>query len=171
MVGISSVRWTLVLGVGLLAAGCAGATWKQAQIAPGYQAPKKLNVAIVVQATGEEVGPAVQQMRDTLSAELRDRGIVATFSEGPLNSASAELNVVEWERGSQALRWLLFFGAGEGSMVVVVKSPSSDGQPGLNGQVRGWVRGGTFGGKAAEAASRAGRSIGQAIATGKAETD
>jgi hypothetical protein len=171
MAETSSVRWILVVGVGLLAVGCAGATWKQAQIAPGYQAPKKLNVAIVVQATGEEVGPAVQLMRDNLEAELRDRGIAATFSEGPPDPATAELNVVEWDRGSQALRWLLFFGAGEGSMVVVVKSPSSDGQPGLNGQIRGWVRGGAFGGKAAEAACRAGQSIGKAIATGKAETD
>ena len=169
MTGSSLVRGVILLGFCSLAGGCAGATWKGAHFDPSYKAPKQLNVAIVVQAKGEDVTEAVRVMREALSAELKNRGIAASFNEVSAVPASAELSVIEWVPGSQVLRYLVGFGAGAAAMVVVVKSPSVDGQPGLSGEVRGWVKSGMLGGNATNAASLAGQSIGKAIATGEAD--
>jgi hypothetical protein len=67
------------------------------------------------------------------------------------------------------LRWLIGFGAGEGDILVQVKSPSADGQAGLDGLAHGWVKGGAFGGDSYASAVEAGHLIAKAIATGKAE--
>ena len=44
---LSVARWCVVLGFSALMAGCAGAEWQQVTVAPNYQAPKQLKVALV----------------------------------------------------------------------------------------------------------------------------
>lgn len=164
----SFARSLAVMGLSALLVGCAGTTWSQVQTAPGYQAPKQAKIVIMVQTQGEYLPEAVQELKSSLASELASRKITATFLENPDGTPMTELRVVEWDMGSRGLR-LLGFGGGEGHILVVVKSPSADGQPGYSGTARGYVKGGFYGGSSLNAASEAGAAIAQAIATGKAE--
>jgi hypothetical protein len=164
----SLVRAFTIVGFSALLVGCSGTTWTQVQTSPAYQAPKELKVVVMVQAQGEEIADAVKELKASLAGELKSKGIAATIVDAPDGTPMAELNVVEWDPGSRGLRWL-GFGGGEGHVVVVVKSPSADGQSGYNGTARGYVKAGWFGGSSMISASEAGYSIADAIATGKAE--
>jgi hypothetical protein len=163
----TSLSCTLVaVAFSLLSFGCAGTEWQKVQVAPGYQAPKQLKVSIMVQVDSDHVQEAVAAFQQALSAELTSRGITAEFIKGAADPTSSQLSVVEWNQGVRALRWLGF--GGEGHILVMVKSLSGNGQPGIDGHARGWVRGGAFGGASYNAAIEAGRAIGKAIATGTA---
>ena len=163
----SFVRSLAVMGLSALLVGCAGTTWSQVQTAPGYQAPKQAKIVVVVQAQGEYLPEAVAELKASLASELKSRKITATFVEAPDGTPMTEVNIVEWDMGSRGLRWINI--GGEGHMLVVVKSPTADGQPGYSGTARGWVKSGWFGGSSLNAASEAGVAIATAIATGKAE--
>ena len=159
-----------LVGFSALLVGCSGTTWSQVQTTPNYQAPKQMKVVVLVQAQGEEIADAVKELKASLAGELKSKGIAATIVDAPDGTPAAELNVVEWDPGSRGLRWLVGgFGAGEGHILVVVKSPSADGQPGYTGTARGFVKAGWFGGSSMNSASEAGYSIADAIATGKAD--
>jgi len=164
----SFVRSLALIGLSALLVGCAGTTWSQVQTAPGYQAPKQAKIVVVVQASGEYLPEAVAELKASLVSELASRKITAAFVEASDGTPITDVTVVEWDMGSRGLRWL-GFGGGEGHMLVVVKSPAADGQPGYSGTARGWVKSGWFGGSSLNAASEAGAAIAQAIATGKAE--
>jgi hypothetical protein len=162
----SSVRLIAVMGFVALLVGCAntGSTWSDAQTSPGYRAPQTLKVSVVVQTKGEDLDDAVKELMGSLRSELKSRGIRATFVERAGGSPMTELRVVEWAAGS---RWKRYWrdDDGEGHIVVVVKSPSIDGQPGFNGTVRGYVKAGAwYGGSATISASEAGLAIAKAIA-------
>jgi hypothetical protein len=164
----SFARAFAVLGFSALLVGCSGTQWSQVQTAPAYQAPKQIKVAIVVQAKGDEsLKDAAQSLKDALTKELTAKGITPTFVPAPDGTPAAELTVAEWDEGSRALRWLGF--GGEGHIIVIVKSPSSDGQPGFSGTARGYIKSGWYGGSSLISAEEAGTAIGTAIATGKAE--
>jgi Domain of unknown function (DUF4410) len=164
----SFARSLALIGLSALLVGCAGTTWSQVSTAPGYQAPKQAKVVIAVQAQGEYLKEAVQELKASLASELSSKGITATFVDAPDGTPMTEVNVVEWDEGSRGLRWL-GFGGGEGHILVVVKSPTAGGQPGYSGTARGYVKAGWFGGSSLNAASEAGIAIADAIATGKAE--
>ena len=155
----------LLLSVFLVA--CAGAGWKQVQVAPTYHAPKQLKVAIAAQSTTEHSAEAMAQLQASLIERLASRGIAATVVTAPNESSDANVTIVEWNQGSRALRWL-GFGGGRGTVVVLVKSPSADGHGGLEGNATGWVQGGWFGGSSYNAAQEAGHLIADSIASGKA---
>ncbi len=164
----SFARAFVVLGFAAVLVGCSGTQWSQVQTAPGYQAPKQVKVAIVVQAKGDEsLKDAVQSLQASLAKELTAKGITATFVPAPDGTPLSELTVAEWDEGSRALRWLGF--GGEGHIIVVVKSPSADGQPGFSGTARGYIKSGWYGGSSLISAEEAGTAIGTAIASGKAE--
>jgi hypothetical protein len=163
MTTASFARSLAVMGLSALLVGCAGTTWSQVQTAPGYQAPKQVKVVIMVQTQGEYLPEAVAELKASLTSELASKKITATFLQNPDGTPMTELSVVEWDQGSRGLR------GGEGHILVVVKSPSADGQPGYSGTARGYVKNGSFGGSSLNAASEAGAAIAQAIATGKAE--
>ena len=163
----SLIRGSLALVFACLLAGCAGAKWQQVQVAPSYQPPKQLKIAVVSQSQSTQSDEAIQHLQSSLAANLKGRGITATFVPAPTAPQDANLTVVEWDRGVRALRWLGF--GGEGHIVVVVKSPSADGQPGLDGNVRGYVKSGTFGGSSYISATEAGELIATTIATGKTD--
>jgi len=165
---LSITRWCLVAGLCASVAGCAGASWQKMKVAQSYQAPKHLSVSVVWEAKGEDSPDALQALQAGLSDGLASKGIAATFVAAPGNEPQANVTVAEWDPGSRALRYLIGMGAGEGSIVVVVRSPSSDGQPGVEGKARGWVRGGLFGGSSDISATQAGHLIAEAIATGRA---
>jgi hypothetical protein len=166
------MRWSIAIGIvaalGVAASGCSGAEWQQMKVAPAYRAPRTLKVALVSESRGETSSEAVQVMQEALVEGLASRGIVATFVAAPADGAITNLTVASWDEGVRALRWL-WPGAGEGWIVVLVKSPSADGRLGLDGTARGWVRSGWFGGSSLNAASEAGRLIAEAIATGRTE--
>jgi hypothetical protein len=164
----SCVRAFVVLGFSALLFGCSGTQWSQVQTAPSYQAPKQIKVAIMVQAKGDDsLKDAVQSLKDSLTKELAAKGITPTFVPAPDGTPLAELNVAEWDEGSRALRWLGF--GGEGHIIIIVRSPSADGQPGFSGTARGYVKSGWYGGSSLISAEEAGTAIADAIATGKAE--
>jgi ABC-type phosphate/phosphonate transport system substrate-binding protein len=166
---ISSIaRSVAVMAVSALLVGCAGTTWSQVQTSSGYQAPKQAKVVIVVQANGEGLAEAVAELKASLASELSRKGITATFVQAPDGTPMTEMTVAEWDPGSRGLRWL-GFGGGEGHVIVIVKSPTADGQPGYSGTARGYVKSGWFGGSSLNSASEAGAAIADAIATGKAE--
>jgi hypothetical protein len=151
--------------------GCAGASWQKVQVSKSYQAPKQLKVALVTEASGENTAVAVQAMQAALADGLASKGIHATFIAAPTGESEANVTIAEWDPGSRALRYLIGFGAGTGSIIVRVKSPSAVGQGKLEGSAKGWVKGGFFGGSSDIAATEAGKLIAEAIATGKAEQD
>lgn len=127
-----------------------------------------MKVAIVARTAGDSYMPdAIKELQNSMAKELSTRGITAAFIPAPDGSPLTQLDVVEWDEGSRAARYFGF--GGEGHILVVVNSPSADGQPGYSGSVRGFVRGGAFGGDATIAASEAGFAIAKAIATGSAE--
>jgi hypothetical protein len=165
---MSSARF--VLGACVLVAGCAGASWTQVQVSPAYQPPKAVTVTVLVQATKAHSAEAGQALQTALGEGLEGAGIKATFVPAAEGATQGDVTVAEWDQGSRALRWI-GFGMGEGSIVVVVKTPSADGQAGLQGTARGWVKGGAFGGDSYESAVEAGHLIAKAIATGKAKVD
>lgn len=169
---MSLARWSVAIGVvvGVMAAGCSGAEWQQMKVSPSYRAPRTLKVALVLQGRSEHSVEATQAMQQALAEDLASKGIAATFVSAPEEGAMANVTVTGWDQGVRALRWLLP-GVGEGWIVVVVKSPSADGNAGLDGMARGWVRSGWFGGSSYNAAVEAGHLIAQAIATGQAGTD
>jgi len=162
-------RWWVVLSVSALVAGCAGAEWQQVTVSPTYQAPKQMKVALATQSTTENSAGAMQALQEAMAETFASKGINATFVAAPSGPPDGDMSVAEWNQGSRALRWLIGFGAGEGTILVKVKSPSADGQPGVDGVARGWVRSGWFGGSSYEAASEAGHLIAKAIITGKAK--
>jgi hypothetical protein len=159
----------VVLGFSALVAGCAGAEWQQVTVSPTYQAPKQLKVALVMQSAAQNADGAMQALQAAMADTFSSKGINATFVAAPGGPPDGNMSVAEWNQGSRALRWLIGFGAGEGTIVVSVKSPSADGQPGVDGTARGWVRGGFFGGSSYDAATQAGHLIAKAIITGKAK--
>jgi hypothetical protein len=163
-------RWSVGRGLAVvsfvaLLAGCSGAEWQRVQVTPGYQPPKEVKIAVVTQATGPNMDDAIIELREALADEFAAQGVKATFVEKAADVPSAELSVVEWDRGVRALRWLGF--GGEGHIVIIVKSGAAAGQPGLDGQSRGFVRSGWFGGSSYNAATYAGHQIARTIATGK----
>ena len=162
-------RWWVILGVSALVAGCAGAEWQQVTVSPTYQPPKQIRVALAAQTATQNSDGAMQALQAAMAETLADKGIAATFVPPPSGPPDGDMSVAEWNQGSRALRWLIGFGAGEGTIVVRVKSPSADGQPGLDGTARGWVRGGWYGGSSYAAAAEAGHLIAKAIITGKAQ--
>jgi hypothetical protein len=159
----------MVLGVSAVLAGCAGAEWQQVTVAPGYKAPKQLKVALASQSTSENSEGAMKALQEAMTETLADKGITATFVAAPSGPPDSSMSVAEWDQGSRVLRWLIGFGAGTGTIVVSVKSPSADGQPGLDGTARGWIRSGWFGGSSYQAATEAGHLIAEAIITGQAK--
>jgi len=160
-------RWGVIALV--FVAGCAGAEWQKVSVAPAYQVPKQLKVSLVAEASTDTTPAALAAMQSALAERLASKGITATFVSAPSGQPQADLTIAEWDPGSRALRWLVGFGAGKGSVVVVVKSPSADGRPGVEGIVNGWVKGGFFGGTSEIAATQAGQLIAEAIATGKTD--
>lgn len=163
------VRWSVVIGIAAVLAGCSGAEWQQMKISRSYHAPRTLKVALLDEGRSENSAEAIQAMQAALAEGLASKGIKATFVTAP-DDAVASLTVTAWNQGVRVLRYLFgSFGAGEGSIVVLVKSPSADGQTGLDGMARGWVRSGWFGGSSYNAATEAGHLIAEAIATGKTE--
>ena len=166
---LSVARWCVVLGFSALMAGCAGAEWQQVTVSPTYQPPKQLKVALALQSNTENSAGAMQALQTAMADTFADKGIAATFVAPPSGPPDGSMSVAEWNQGSRALRWVVGFGAGEGTIVVSVKSPSADGQPGVDGTARGWVRSGWFGGSSYEAATQAGHLIAKAIITGKAK--
>jgi hypothetical protein len=163
---LSFVRFIAAMGLVALLVGCAntGSTWSHARTSSGYRAPQTLKVAVIVQTQGEDLDDAVQELMGSLRSELKSKGIQATFADRADGSPMTELRVVEWAAGS---RWKRYWrdDDGEGHIVVVVKSPSLDGQPGFNGTVRGYVKvGAWYGGNATISASEAGLAIAKAIA-------
>ena len=166
---LSVARWSVVLGFSALMAGCAGAEWQQVSVSPTYQVPKQLKVALATQAASENSDGAMQALQAAMTDTFASKGITATFVAPPSGPPDGDMSVAEWNQGNRALRWLIGFGAGEGTILVKVKSPSADGQPGLDGTARGWVRSGWFGGSSYTAATEAGHLIAKAIITGKAK--
>jgi hypothetical protein len=162
-------RWWVALGVSALVAGCAGAEWQQVTVAPNYHAPKQIKVALASQSATENSDGAMKALQDAMAETLAGKGITATFVAPPSGPPDGDVSVAEWNQGSRALRWLIGFGAGEGTIIVKVRSPSEDGQPGLDGTARGWIRSGWFGGSSYQAAEEAGHLIAKAIITGKAK--
>jgi hypothetical protein len=156
----------LIAAFSLLGFGCAGTDWQRVQVAPDYQAPKQMKISIVMQAASEHAQEATVAFQQALLSELASRGITATLVAGPADPSSSQMSVVEWNQGVRALRWLGF--GGQAHILVMVKSLSGTGQPGVDGQARSWLRGGAFGGDSYNAATEAGRSIAKVIATGKA---
>jgi hypothetical protein len=152
----------------VLSFGCTGATWKHVRNAPGYQAPKAIAVAILVETAGEGLDEALREFHLTLASELKSLGIAATLVERPLAANSAELRIIQWNKGS---RWLRYWmdAAGEAYMVVMVRISPAEGRPGFSGVVRGHVNGGWFGGNHANAGEYAAAAIAKAIATGRVE--
>jgi hypothetical protein len=149
--------------------GCAGAGWKQVQVAPSYQPPKELKVAMAVQTQTQNSAEAMMELQSALVSRFASRGIKATVV--PATEASqANVTIVEWNQGSRALRWL-GFGGGKGTVTVLVKSMSADGQPGLEGNAQGWVKAGWFGGSSYNATQEAAYLIADSIASGKAEIE
>lgn len=168
---MTTVRWVVVIGfVAGAMAGCSGAEWQQMKVSPTYRAPRSLKVSLVLEGRGEHSAEATQVMQQALAESLATKGISATFVSAPGDGAIANLTVTGWDQGTRALRWL-WPGAGEGWIVVLVKSPSADGNAGLDGTARGWVRSGWFGGNSYNAAAEAGHLIAEAIATGKTHTE
>lgn len=166
---LSVILWCLVAGLCVAVAGCAGAEWQKVTVSPSYQVPKQLNVSVVWEAAYEGSTEALDALEAGLADGLASRGIMATFVAAPRGQPETNVTVAEWDPGSQALRYLIGFGAGAGSIVVRVQSPSADGQPGLQGAARGWVRGGFFGGRAEASATQVGQLIAEAIATGQTD--
>lgn len=160
--------WVLGLLAMVMLFGCTGATWKHVRNAPAYQAPKAIAVAISVETAGEGLDEALGEFYLTLASELKSLGIAATMVERPPAASSAELRIIQWNKGS---RWLRYWmdAAGEAYMVVMVRIASAEGRPGFSGVVRGHVNGGWFGGHHANAGEYAAAAIVKAIATGKAE--
>ena len=140
-------------------------------VAPGYQPPGLVTVAVVGQASGAESNEALEVLQSAIGDELFDHGIKANFIPAPNGPPRVDVTVVEWDPGSKALRWLVGFGAGQGEIMVVVRSQSRNGGPGVEGTAHGWVNGGWFGGNASDAAAEAGHLIGETIATGKHDVD
>jgi hypothetical protein len=169
MQGRSIARWSLVLGFSALVAGCAGAEWQQVTISQNYQVPKQLKVALVSQSAAANSAGAMQALQAAMTETFTRKGITASFVAPPDGPPDSNMSLAEWNQGSRALRWLIGFGAGQGTIVVSVKSPSADGQPGIDGTARGWVKGGWFGGDSYDAAKEAGHLIATAIITGKAK--
>ena len=166
---LSVARWCQVLGFSALVAGCAGAEWQQVTVSPTYQPPKQVKVALASQSPTQNSDQAMQALQEAMADTFASKGITATFVAPPAGAPDASMSVAEWNQGSRALRWLIGFGAGEGTIVVTVKSPSADGQPGIDGTARGWIRSGWFGGSSLTAAQEAGHLIAKAIITGKAK--
>jgi hypothetical protein len=167
MTRFSSARWCVVVAVSLVVAACAGAEWRRVAVAPTYHAPRQLRVTLVAQASTEHSAEALQVMQEALADGLASNGITASFGPAPDDQPQASVTLAQWDQGSRALRYFVGFGTGEGSIVVFVKSPSADGQVGVEGEARGWVKGGMFGGSSYNAASEAGHLIAEAIATGR----
>jgi len=151
--------------VGSFLFGCSGTTWTHARAAPDYRAPQHITVAILVEAEGEGIHEAVQELRESLTAELRSFGIVSTFVDQAPSRPSAELRVTQWDMGDRWERYCLLK-AGQGYIVVTVRVTLEGDRPGYYGVARGHVDGGSFGGSYLNSASAAGESIAKAIATG-----
>jgi hypothetical protein len=164
-----SIRACGMLVFAAFLGGCAGASWQKVEVAPGYQPPKELKIAMVGQSSSQHAAEALQALQASIEEGLKSHKITATFVTAPSGPPEAGMTVVEWDQGSKVLRWLIGFGAGEGAILVQVKSPSADGQAGLDGTARGWVKGGWFGGDSYASAVEAGHLIAKAIATGKAK--
>jgi Domain of unknown function (DUF4410) len=164
---LSVARWCVVVGFVVGAAGCSGASWQKVSVSPSYQAPKQLRVSLVAEASSEDSAIVINAMQSALAAGLASKGITVTFVAAPSGGPEANVTIAEWDPGSRALRYFVGFGAGQASIVVVVKSPSADGQPGVEGIARGWINAGFFGGDSEVAATEAGHLIADAIATGQ----
>jgi hypothetical protein len=102
-------------------------------------------------------------LASALLDELAIAGIQGTIVSAANGAAEANLTVGSWDPGSQGLRWLIGFGAGEGEIVVSVDTATI----GIEGTVHGWVSGGLFGGDDENSARAAGRLIGRTILTGR----
>ena len=151
--------------VGSFLVGCSGTTWTHSRAAPDYHAPKHITVAISVEAGGEGIHEAAQELRESLNAELRSFGIVTTFVDQAPSRPSAELRVTQWDMGDRWKRYC-FLKEGQGHIVVTVRVTLEDERPGYYGVARGYVDGGSFGGSYLNSAAAAGESIAKAIATG-----
>lgn len=160
--------WALPLLLTVMLFGCSVTTWSQVQSAPGYQPPKRVAVAILVQTAGEGLDEALREFQNSLTAELKSRGIAAVFVDRPMAARTAHLQIVQWNKGSRWLRYWMS-AAGEGTMDVFVQVSSAEGQPEFSGLARGHVNGGWFGGSCLNAASAAAAGIAEAIATGTAK--
>lgn len=162
-----------LVGMGLLAltvSGCAhGAEWKSATVAPGYVAPKTLNVMIKKTATGEDVDQATEVFAKALSEELKEKGITAKIVTSAPTAPGATIDITSWEKGNRGMRFMFGrFGAGHGEIVVHVEVAPSEGAPGaITGDLRGYVRGGMWGGDANLSAEAAGKKVAETVATGK----
>jgi hypothetical protein len=163
---LSITRWCLVAALCASVAGCAGASWQTMTVSRSYHAPKHLNVSVIWKAK-EDSTDALEALQEGLSDGLASKGIAATFVAAPGGEPQADVTVAEWDPGSRALRYLTSMIAGRGSIVVLVKSPSGDGQPGVEGTALGWVAGGVLGGSSDLSAMQAGHLIAEAIATGQ----
>jgi hypothetical protein len=160
---------TLIGGVFLV--GCAGAEWQDVRVASGYQPPGLVTVAVVGQGSGAESNETLEALQAAIADELFEHGIKANFVPLANPPPRADVTIVEWDPGSKALRWLVGFGAGKGELLVLVRSQSRDGQPGVEGTVHGWVNSGWLGGSMNDAADEAGHLIGATIATGRRDDD
>lgn len=165
---ISAMRFVGVCAASAGLMACSGAQWTRANVAARYRAAPALTVTVKASSERADLKEAVEELTTTLRDELHERGIKARFASADA-SPGARLSVRDWDPGSRALRYLVGFGSGEGSMTVVVEVTGADGSPALEGEVRGYVRGGFFGGSSMDAPREAGKAIAEAIATGEPE--
>jgi len=113
---LSVMRWCQVLGFSALLAGCAGAEWQQVTVSPTYQPPKQVKVALASQSPTQNSDQAMQALQEAMADTFASKGITATFVAPPAGPPDASMSVAEWNQGSRALRWLIGFGAGEGTI-------------------------------------------------------
>jgi hypothetical protein len=148
--------------------GCSGADWNRASFSPGYRAEQHLNVAVRVQAHGDDIQAAVNELSSTLQSDLASEGIRVTFVSTEPPPPGVSVTVTHWDPGNRAERWL-GFGGGEGTAVLAVTASRADGTHVFEGVVQGYVRSGFAGGSAMNSIEEAAHAVARALREGKAE--
>jgi hypothetical protein len=146
----------MVAAPGLLVACSSGASWRNVRMPDGYQAPKEATLTVVARDDQARIASAVAE---GVIEKLADHSIHCAFVGSNRPDADIRVNIREWDEGSQFLRYLISFGAGEAKVVVSVSSAA-----GVEGVAEGWLRSGWFGGEAEDAGKEVGKLIGATIA-------
>jgi hypothetical protein len=154
-------------GMCLALCACDGAEWSNVKVASPYRRPTHgINLSVVATASADHLEECVREFTTMLVDALKEDGLEATVDFDSPKSDQVRLDIAEWDPGSQAIRYFIGFGVGEGHIVVVVDVKDAGGTSTLHGRVRGYVAGGLFGGSAKNAAQAAARSIADAVDTG-----